>query len=565
MRMNSSKFLGELKRRKVYRVAVAYIIAGWALAQGISQVFPIFDIPNWVIRLIVLLIIIGFPFALVLSWFFDLTRYGIIRTPDADSYGQIDISRPASSKEKSIAVLPFTDLSPGVQRDYFGDGIAEEILCALARIDGLRVAARRSSFWFKEKEAELREIARKLNVAHVLEGTVRREKNRVRITAELIDASEGFTIWSETFDREFERIFALQDEITRAIIAALKLKLDIPTTGPATRNTEAYDLYLRAHALGAHSDERSLERQIALLHEALAADPEYTTAWAELACACASIADAYRAPLEVLPTMRHAALMAVKTDEKAGAGHIWLAAVALNYDWNFSLAKAELERAIALDPNSSDARRWYGWYLARIERDFGRARAQMKSARTLDPLYTWPVWWESDIAIAQGDHAAALHFAERVMEIDPDFFYEEDPIAHVYLAMGRWEDALKRYESLPASTFSRPNFELAICYAHTGDTSRGKQILNDLELLAQQRYVDHTHIAAIYAALNDKEKAFAALERAYKDRSARISAPRFYPWLSPLFDNARFAALERTIAKSTITLPAEPRPPDSFI
>jgi adenylate cyclase len=149
--MNLSKFFGELKRRKVYKVAIGYIVAGWALAQGISQVFPVFDIPNWVVRLSVLLITVGFPVALVLSWFFDLTRYGIVRTPDAERYGKVDIAPPIASKEKSIAVLPFTDLSPSGERDYFGDGIAEEILCALAKIDGLRVAARRSSFWFKEK------------------------------------------------------------------------------------------------------------------------------------------------------------------------------------------------------------------------------------------------------------------------------------------------------------------------------------------------------------------------------------------------------------------------------
>ena len=279
--MNLSKFFGELKRRSCtkWRLDISSRAGRWLRA--FRRFFLVFDIPNWVVRLSVLLIIVGFPVALVLSWFFDLTRYGIVRTPDAERYGKVDIAPPIASKEKSIAVLPFTDLSPSGERDYFGDGIAEEILCALAKIDGLRVAARRSSFWFKEKEAELREIARKLNVAHVLEGTVRRDGNRVRITAELIDASEGFTIWSETFDREFERIFALQDEITHAIIDALKLKLDIPTARPATRNTEAYDLYLRARALGAHSDERSLERQIALLHEALAADPDYTTAWAE--------------------------------------------------------------------------------------------------------------------------------------------------------------------------------------------------------------------------------------------------------------------------------------------
>ena len=202
--MNPKRFFSELKRRRVYSVAIAYVVAGWALAQGIAQVFPVFDIPNWVVRLTVSLIAIGFPVALVLSWFFDLTRYGIVRTPDLDTQ-RIDTAQPvvdsgrADSTEKSIAVLPFNDLSAAKDHPYFGEGIAEELLGALAKVDGLRVAARRSSFWFKDKEAELGEIASKLNVGHVLEGSVRRDGNRVRITAELIDACDGFTIWSETY------------------------------------------------------------------------------------------------------------------------------------------------------------------------------------------------------------------------------------------------------------------------------------------------------------------------------------------------------------------------------
>lgn len=219
--MNPKKFFAELKRRKVYSVALAYLIGGWALAQGIAQVLPVFDIPNWVVRLIVLLIIVGFPVALVLSWFFDLTRYGIVRTPDLDARS-IDTVRSVRDSggedptEKSIAVLPFNDLSPSKDHAYFGEGIAEELLGALAKVEGLRIAARRSSFWFKDKEAELGEIASKLNVGHVLEGSVRRDGNRVRITAELIDACDGFTLWSETYEREMHGIFALQDEITRA-------------------------------------------------------------------------------------------------------------------------------------------------------------------------------------------------------------------------------------------------------------------------------------------------------------------------------------------------------------
>jgi len=205
--VNPKKFFAELKRRRVYSVAVAYLVGGWALTQGIAQVLPVFDIPNWVVRLTVLLIVLGFPVALALSWFFDLTRYGIVRTPDLDTRGtDIVPSTPASNRtdsgEKSIAVLPFNDLSPAKDHAYFGEGIAEELLGALAKVDGLRVAARRSSFWFKDKEAELGEIASKLNVGHVLEGSVRRDGNRVRITAELIDACDGFTIWSETYERE---------------------------------------------------------------------------------------------------------------------------------------------------------------------------------------------------------------------------------------------------------------------------------------------------------------------------------------------------------------------------
>ena len=242
--MNLKIFFAELKRRKVYSVAIAYVVGSWALAQGVAQVLPVFDIPNWVVRLIVMLIVLGFPVALTLSWFFDLTRYGIVRTPDRASRAGVDVIESSVSSEKSIAVLPFNDLSPTKDHAYFGEGIAEELLGALAKVDGLRVAARRSSLWFKDKEAELGEIAAKLNVAHVLEGTVRRDGNRVRVTAELINAGDGFTVWSETYEREMHGIFALQDEITCSIVDSLKLKLAI-SPPPPPRSTEAYDDYLQ--------------------------------------------------------------------------------------------------------------------------------------------------------------------------------------------------------------------------------------------------------------------------------------------------------------------------------
>lgn len=277
--MNLNNFFSELKRRKVYSVAIAYVVGGWALAQGVAQVFPVFDIPNWVVRLIVLLIVLGFPVALALSWFFDLTRYGIVRTPAVDprkmEASRPDISTDAVSDEKSIAVLPFSDLSPNHDHDYFSDGIAEEILTALSKIENLRVAARRSSFWFKDRPADLREIASKLKVAHVLEGAVRRDGNRVRVTAELIDARNGFTIWSDTFEREMQSIFALQDEITQAIVDALKLKLAIPRSTLA-RDMDAYDLYLQGVFYIEKSTEEALRKSLGYFEKALAKDPQFS-------------------------------------------------------------------------------------------------------------------------------------------------------------------------------------------------------------------------------------------------------------------------------------------------
>lgn len=169
----------------------------------------------------------------------------------------------------------------------------------------------------------------------------------------------------------------------------------------------------------------------------------------------------------------------------------------------------------------------------------------------------------SSVAIAQGDHASALRLAERVIQINPQFLYDEDPIAHVYVAMERWQDGVERYESIPPETFNRPNFELAICYAHTGQIARARQILVQLEALAQQRYVDHTHLAGIHAALGDKDKAFAALDQALKDRSARVYAARFYPWLTPLRDDPRFMELENKVANSK--LPSETPVPEKSI
>src|ERR1043166_3534919 len=345
--MNSKKFFAELKRRKVYRVAITYLVAGWALAQGIAQVLPVFDVPIWAVRLLVVLIVLGFPLALVLSWFFDFTRYGIVRTPDQEAEAKIDIVRPpviaapSDSSEKSIAVLPFQDLSPGKDHDYFSDGIAEEILAALTKIEGLRVAARRSSFSFKGRDAELSEIAQKLNVGTVLEGSVRRDADRARITAELIDATDGFTIWSETFDRQMESIFAVQDEITRAIVEALKLKLEVAAP-PTSRDPDAYDIYLRGSFLSDKLTEEALRESLELFQRALKKDPQLGRAWTGIAKSWLWLADVYVPPREAYAKIRDAATNALKIDKGDAEAHVYLGEATRVLDWDMDGAAREV-------------------------------------------------------------------------------------------------------------------------------------------------------------------------------------------------------------------------------
>src|SRR5438270_7939737 len=375
--VNPSKFFAELKRRKVYSVAVAYIVAGWALAQGVAQVFPVFDIPNWAVRLVIVAIILGFPIALVLSWIYDFTRHGIKRTEDPPSpgygaAGKIDIGPAIGSHERSIAVLPFTDLSPGEERDYFGEGIAEEIQTALAKIEGLRVAARRSSLWFKDKKADLKEIANKLNVEHVLEGSVRRDGNRVRISAELTHCGNGFTLWSETFEREMQGIFALQDEITRAIVDAMKLKLDIPAplASRLVRSTAAYDVYLHGLFYSDKATEADLRKSLDYFERALEKDPQFGRAWTGIAKSWLWLADAYVPPREAYSKVREAALNALKIDKDDAEAHVYLGETYRILDWDMDSAAREFCRAVALDPNSTPSNYFSAaFYAARGERD----------------------------------------------------------------------------------------------------------------------------------------------------------------------------------------------------
>jgi TolB-like protein len=546
--VNPKKFFFELKRRRVYSVAVAYLVGGWALAQGIAQVLPVFNISNLVVRLIVLLIILGFPVALVLSWFFDLTRYGIVRTPDLDTrridsvQSQPDSGR-ADSTEKSIAILPFSDLSPSKDHAYFGEGIAEELLGALAKVDGLRVAARRSSFWFKDKVAELGEIASKLNVRHVLEGSVRRDGNRVRITAELIDASDGFTVWSETYEREMHGIFALQDEITRSIVDTLKLKLAISPSRPA-RSTDAYDAYLEGLVYSDKNTEPELRKSLEFFQQALEKDPKFSRAWTGIAKVWLWLADAYVPPLEAYPKVRDAALRALELDDEEAEAHVYLAETRRILDWDLDGAEAEFNRAVAIDPNSTPSNYFIAaLYAARGDRD--KALVFLQRTSKIDPASLWVSNFACELYRYFGLYDEAIAAGERALQLDPTFaHYGEPSLAALYREMGRFDDAIALYQKAREFT-GRPGFGLAITYARMNQREKALEALEGA--VEGWGYRPGDAIAHVHVTLGEHDHAIRELERACEQRSSSLHGVGIAPEFVPLRSDKRFRSILKRI------------------
>ena len=423
--MNQRNFFAELKRRNVYKVAIAYIVGGWALSEGISQVFPVFDVPNGIIRLIVILIAAGLPIALVLSWMFEITPEGIKRTATADampasakpkkylwlyivviggvvSIGLFFLGRysaatynpaPAGAEQaalpaKSIAVLPFENLSDDKNTAYFSDGITEEILNALAQIPGLKVAARRSAFQFKGNDLDPRKIGQILGVAHILEGSLQKAGDQVRINVQLVDVKDGLQAWSEKYDRKLDNVFAVEDEIARAIATKLRVQLTggagQPLVTGSTNNPQAHELFLRGLALLAARGP-GLREASDLFQQAVKLDASYAQAWGALAITELLLPsyglDSFEA---ALPQGESAAQRALALDSNVASAHV---AVGLANMMRFRWPEADqaLRRALVLAPGDAEAVNQYAQFLSTIGQ-LEPSLSEIELAQQLDPL-----------------------------------------------------------------------------------------------------------------------------------------------------------------------------------
>ncbi len=448
----------------------------------------------------------------------------------------------------SIAVLPFLDLSQAKDQEYFCDGMSEEILEGLAKVDGLRVVARTSSFSFKGKNVNVSEVGKKLNVENVLEGSLRREGNRIRISAQLVNARNGFHLWSETYERELQGVFALQDEITRAIVDALKIKLAVSLPSHEQRNTEAYDLYLQGLYFSNKSSEADLRRALSFFQRALEKDPTFSRAWTGISKVWYFLADVYVKPLEAYPISKEAALKALALDEKDAEAHCYLSEAKRVLDWDLAGQDAELQRALQLDPNSAPAH-FFSALLPLFRGELKEGLRLVLEAEKLDPISPITSYVATAAYLANDRIDDAITAGQRTLQLDPNYFYLDSNLAAAYRENGNFAEAVALYTKAQEATHF-PSSGLAITYARMGRQIEARKILNQLVQQSQTRYVSAPSVAAVYVAFGEKEEAFRWLERAFEEHSGILQWIAFLPEFRPLRPDPRFPQLLRRIGVS---------------
>ena len=448
---------------------------------------------------------------------------------------------PTRDSQPSVAVLPLVNLSPDRENEYFSDGMTEELITALGKVEGLRVAARTSAFAFKGTEADVREIGAKLNVGTVLEGSVRRAGRRLRLTAQLVSTKDGYHIWSEEYDRELADVFAVQDELARAIVGALRVTLQRPAGAAlvkaGTADLEAHDLYLQGRFQWNRRTYESMLEAVRYFKRAIARDSTYAEAYAGLAETYVLFPTyAVSSAVEAFPQARSAALRALTLDSTLGNAHATLGVVREQYEYDWAGAERELRRAIALDPGYATAHQWYAEYLSATGRD-AEARLEAERAVALDPLSA-VIRVDQALALARGRHLEeAIGVLQRVLETNPDFMAAHNTLGWVYGAAGRFEDAIAEHEVTVRMSRGRSGMgRLAYAYGRLGQTDTALALTRSLiERFRRQSILPYS-IAVGYIGMGDHERALYWLERAAGEHDPSVA---LYLRTDPVFDSLR--------------------------
>ena len=593
-----SSFFAELKRRNVYKVAVAYAVVAWLLIQAASILFPTFDAPAWVMKVFVIVIVLCFPVALVSSWAFEITPEGIKRESDIDpskssttrtgrrivsltavlaviaaalfifqlfrskilTTTTSSVSSIASTvSAKSVAVLPLVNTSGDPSNEYFSDGLSEELIAVLTKVPDLKVIGRSSSFLFKGKSDDSRTIGERLGVAHLIEGSVRKQGDRVRIVAELINASDGRSLWSETYDREVKDIFAVQNEIATAVADQMKVKLLGQTarsegTG-SSENPTAHNAVLQADFYFQQQTADSVRRSISFLQEAVRLDPKYALAYAKLSQSWRQYANSFAVDdaSKAYDEARQAADKAVSLAPDLPEVRMTVGLLAMNPALDFSGGEKEFRRVLQSSPNNAAAKNALTLSLVAQGR-LAEAEVVCRETLSLDPLLT-TLWFNlGRIALGTGRYKEAEEAFRKGLELQPSASRFHTFLATLDILLNRPAQAMANAQ-LESEGFWR-DYAMALVQQAQGDKAIADASLKDF--IAKDSNGGAFQVAVLYAIRKEPDQMFRWLDTAYANRDSGIVQLAITPFFIPYYDDPRFIALCK---KLNVQLPSAPAKP----
>jgi serine/threonine protein kinase/TolB-like protein/Flp pilus assembly protein TadD len=569
-------FFDEVKRRKVYRVAAAYIIAAAGIIQLASAAFPAWDLPNSALRLVIVLLLIGFPLALVLGWIFDVTPQGIRTTPRAALgthrrsnlimlvaagviisavAGFFLLSRVSAHRvDKSIAVLPFENASNDPNTEYLSEGISEALINSLSELQQLRVIARPTAFRYKAKDVDPRQVGRELGVTAVLTGKVRQMQDALNVQVDLVDAVTGAQIWGAGYDRNIADLVAVKQAIAQEIAAKLKLKLSSEQQRLLVKrdstNAEAYQFYLRGRYFWNKRTSDGIKQAIEYFQQSVERDPNFALGYDGLADSYTGLTFYnFAAPHETMPKAKESAIKALALDNTLAEAHTSLAHILSNYDWNWSAAEKEFKRSIELKPDYATAHQWYAIHYLTATGRLEEAVQEMKKALELEPTSLVMNTFMGATLYYAGRYDEAIDQCRRTIQMDPNFAVAHWHLGLAYEQKQVLDAATEEFKKAISLSGGSPLMRAALgrAYAKSQKKHEANEMLNELNELAKRQYVSAYEVAKIHVALGNSEQAFQLLEKAYAEHSFHLANLNVCPQFKSVRSDPRFQDLVQRI------------------